>query len=542
MAAATRLRATSCAIGTASRSLFAALTASLAITSAGCVSPKPVAVAQPATSSTSPRPSGAASAPSAHTQALEQQLRQVEALVKSSNDTQAERIVDDVIADHDFNALPPLYQHLALRAGAYIASRHGQLERARDLIERACYTVGANPYDWLLRLQIAEMRRDDSDRIRSLTQLAQSWPQALNTLPEQTIQRTVIVARGDSDRQLTLLQALFAAKYVPYTGVEPSRWWRDLALLLLERGDQAGAIAASKRITDARVFVSLLVDDRFAAVRAELPSLVNFDAAKAMDAEIGRWRLAVERNPDRLYPMEQLTYKLLDTNQVDEALQRAEEIIARVKAEPSGNDVYKDQRDDYRWILNLRADALTLMSRSAEAIQQLEEASRLPESGLPNVSQTINLAGLYNELGRPKDARATLKRLDPNLPSPYGRMQLQLESLRAALQLSDTAEINRTLGYMQQHQGDAVASYEIALLESGRKEEAQTLLLARLQDPKQRQDALLAVQSYTQFKYSSRVMERRALWRSLITAPAVQEAVHKVGTIAQFDIDGPQSY
>ncbi len=542
MAPAMPLRATSCALWIAAHAPIASLAAIIAITAAGCVSPKPAEVAQPAAASTPTKPSGTAGAQSAHILALEQQLRQAESLIKSSNGGPAEGIINAVIADHDFNALPPEYQHLALRAAAYSAGRYGQFERAHDLIKRSCETVGADQYDWLLRLQIAAARRDSSDQIRSLSQLAQSWPQSLNGLPEESVQRTVFVARSEPDQQLTLLKALFSAKYVPYTGVEPSGLWRTLALLLLQHGDQAGAIAASEHITDPSALMSLVVDDRFAAVRAKLPSVINFDAAKAMDEEITRWRMAVERNPDRLLPMIQLMYKLLDTNQSDEALQRSDEIIARIKAEPVGNQIYKDQKQQFVWVLDLRAVALTGLSRPDEAVQQLEEASRLLESGRPNISQTINLAELYNNLGRPLDARATLKRLDPNSTSPYGRMQIELNNVLSALQLSDATEINRALGYMQEHQRDAVASYQIALLESGRKEDAQKLLLARLQDSQQRQGALLAVQSYTQYKQLSRLMERRALWRLLIASPAVQEAVHKVGTIAQFDIDGPDSY
>ncbi len=79
-------------------------------------------------------------------------------------------------------------------------------------------------------------------------------------------------------------------------------------------------------------------------------------------------------------------------------------------------------------------------------------------------------------------------------------------------------------------------------MESGRKADAQKLLLTRLQDSQQRQEALLAVQNYTQFKQLRRVMERRALWRSLIESPTVQEAARKAGTITQFDVDGPHRY
>jgi hypothetical protein len=542
MAAATALRATDGAIGRAVRPRSAALTAILAITIAGCVSPKPVEVAQPAASSTAAKPSGIADARSAHITALEQQLRQAESLFRSSNRGAAEGIFNGVIEDHDFNALPPEYQHLALRAAAFSASQEGQLDRAHDLIKRSCDTVGADQYDWLLRFQIAAARRDDSDRIRSLSQLAQSWPQSLNRVTYELVQRTVFVARSEPDQQLMLLQALFAAKYIPYTGVEPSGLWHTLALLQLQHGDQAGAIATSEHITDPTVLISLVVDDRFAAVRAKLPSMINFDAAKATDEEISRWRMAVERNPDRLYPMIQLTYQLLGTAQFDEALQRTDEIIARLKAEPAGTDVYKDQKQEYVWVLNLRADALTGLSRPDEAVQQLEEASRLSESGRPNINQTINLAELYNNLGRPMDARAALKRLDPNSASPYGRMQLELNDFLAALQVSDSGEIDRALAYMQQHQGDAISSYQIALVESGRKADAQKLLLTRLQDSQQRQEALLAVQNYTQFKQLRRVMERRALWRSLIESPTVQEAARKAGTITQFDVDGPHRY
>jgi tetratricopeptide (TPR) repeat protein len=541
MAAAEQQRP--CVAGSLSaiRLFITAFTALIAAAiAAGCLSSRQEVGARPVSPSAAKPASGADFNQSVRSGALVQRLNDAQAQLRNRNESGADAILSEVIADKDFVALTYPQQHFVLGRAALIAARQKQFDRAYQLTKRSCETPQDDQGDWLFRLRLDFARRDDADRIRTLTHLAQLWPQTVKNLPERTIQSTVFVARSDPELQLALLQALFSAKYVPYTGIEPSDQWRDLALLMLQRGDTAGAIAAAQRITDPKVLIALKVDNRFAPLRAELPSLVNFDAAKAMDEQIGRWRTAVERNPDKLLPMAALMQGLLDTDQADEVLQRTDEIIARVRAEPEGSPIYRDQNEQYHWILDERAGALQQLSRSEEAVRQLEEASRLTEDGGTNVSQTINLAELYNDLGRPADALSTLKRV-ANV-SPYGRMQIEHDTLRAALQMSDREAASRSLAYLQQHQSDAISSYQIALVECGRTQEAQQLLLARLQDPQQRQTALLAVQTYTLFKHPPAEMRQLALWRALVASPEVQAAARRVGTIEQFDIDGPENY
>jgi hypothetical protein len=60
-----------------------------------------------------------------------------------------------------------------------------------------------------------------------------------------------------------------------------------------------------------------------------------------------------------------------------------------------------------------------------------------------NVSQVINLGGLYCDLGHPKEAIGSLIRLGVKI-SPYGLMQEAIVRLRAAVELGDGELTERT--------------------------------------------------------------------------------------------------
>jgi hypothetical protein len=115
--------------------------------------------------------------------------------------------------------------------------------------------------------------------------------------------------------------------------------------------------------------------------------------------------------------------------------------------------------------------------------------------------------------------------------SPYGEMQVQRVLLRVALTNKDSNATRAALDHMRKHRSASPATFEDALLDANRLDEAASLLISRLKDPLLRRDALLDVQDYQKFVPlpANRVLQER--WRTLRARADVQAAVAEVGHI-----------
>lgn len=388
----------------------------------------------------------------------------------------------------------------------------------------------------LQKFRLAASRGNVAGAIDSLTKLASHWPGSLQEIPYQWIGTTVALARKTPDKGYNLLQALFSARYHFYNVLEPSGFWYDLALLEVQRGDSAAATKVVEQITSPSSIMAILVDHRFASVLATLPHPLT--VGRAFNADISDLRTAIAHEPHLLDPVVQLAVEELSVGRFEQVLGDMNTVIAKINANATGATLYTDQPQYLAWILQERSNALYGLSRYDEAVADLETASTIPEApSARNISQTINLAEVYDDLGRPSKARATLDRLTPIGVSPYGLMAAQMARLEAALQLNDQGQINRSLKYLQDHRSDAIGVYERVLLDMGETEEAEQLLISRLENPEQREGALLAVQDYPEPPEPKWVVELNDRWRSVVKAPAVQAAVARVGSIQHFDID-----
>jgi len=193
------------------------------------------------------------------------------------------------------------------------------------------------------------------------------------------------------------------------------------------------------------------------------------------------------------------------------------------------------------WLLDARARALCGLSRWDEGAAQLMSARFLPESGNANVSQTINLAGLYNDMAKPKEAKQTLVDLTAEGASAYGFMQVAIERLSSADQLGDTAEVEKQLGFLREHRDDSLASLQRGLISANRQDEAAQLLISRLQDPDQRGDALMEVQKYKLPPLPKRAEQWRKRWNAVVARPDVVAAINKVGVVSEWPLS-PRGY
>jgi len=464
---------------------------------------------------------------------VQKQLAAAAQLVQAESWEKADAAFTALLASGRLTELDGVKQHAAVFLAALTAMSLGDMARGQELLKRSSAMASADLVDWRMRLQAAQGLQDWQDAAHSLTTIAQKWPAAVSELESRQLFLTVSKVPHPGNDRYELLKALFEAKFTR-PAVDPSRWWRDLALMQIEKGDLSGAGESLSALTDPYAMIGVLSDSRFRQVRDSLAQ--RLDVGEALRRQIESDYAGVKDNPSRLEAVNKLAGDLLAAVRDEEALKVAESAIARAGT-PEGRKSYKDYDEQYVWTLDTRAHALFTLGRWDDAVAQLRTASGMKEDGALNVSQVINLAELYDRLQRPDDARGALKDLKPGSMSPFGEMQRADAALSAALQLGDDAESTRLLDYMREHQEDAVGSYEDALIMANRLDDAAKLLIARLQDPEKRIDALMAVQHYDVSGPAGSLPRSRELmgrWTEVTGRDDVRAAIAKVGTVSRY--------
>ena len=462
--------------------------------------------------------------------AAEQELQKAGRLLEGHQPDKADEVLKALLVSDGFPGLPAKRQHIAVSLAGIVALQKEDSLRALELLRRSTGYDAADSDDWSMRLAAAYGAHDHADATVTLTTLAERWPESLNEVEWRIIGSTVHNTVRTGPSRYELLSALFNANYKP-DDFDLSGWWRDLALLQLEQRDQAAAKKTLEKVTDPTALISVRADNRFAPVRDG----IALDVPAAVERQVRQAREAVKARPTKLRPVVRLMEALRRSLHFTEALQVADDAIGAMNG-PKGPKVYDDYRDRRIWLLNGRSETLADVGKWDEAVAQMVAASKLPEGGDVNVSQTINLAGLYNDLGKPTEARATVANVSPENVSPYGLMQATIERLASADQLGDSAEVEKQLTLLREHKEDSLPTFQRALISANRQDEAARLLISRLQDPDQRIDALLEVQNYAEPALAPRAVEWRRRWDAVRGRPDVREAINKVGNVSEYPV------
>lgn len=469
----------------------------------------------------------------------EKQLQEAGRLIQGTQLEKADEVLKSLLASDGFRGLSAPRRHIAVYLAGVVALEKDDAPRTLELLRRAARFDEADFDDWNMRLLAAERARDHAEATLTLTTLAEHWPENLGEVDARVIRRVVHDTPHTGASRYQLLSALSKANYKSeegYEGYVLSHWWRDLALLQLEHADQAAAQKTLEKLTDPAALISVRADNRFAPIRDGL----SLDIPAAIATQVQQAREAVKAHPTKLHPVVVLMWVLRQSLDFAEAVQLGDAAVSAMSG-PKGPKVYDDYKESRVWVLDARGEALYRLGKWDEAVAQLTAARQLPEMGDVNVSQTINLAGLYNDLGKPREALTTLAELASDNVSPYGLMQAATERVASADQLGDAAEVEKQLALLKEHQQDSVSTYQRALISANHLDEAAQLLISRLQDPDQRIDALLDVQDYKEAVLGPRAVEWQKRWAAVRHRRDVVEAIGKVGTVSAYPML-PQSY
>jgi tetratricopeptide (TPR) repeat protein len=474
------------------------------------------------------------STPMQQAESTRETIRSGHDALRSNDQLAAFAAFDSAIRSNGFELISEDMRYRTLLIAGQIAHENKRYEEAHALLVSASKSSQADSPAWHYRLAAAYAMEDYADSALCVASIAGEWPDTLGQINEQAI--VMIEGKLADDpsqtaRQQEFLQSLFDAGWSSADG-GPDFFWRDLARLLLANGEAEKAAIVAARIHSARVALSMRIDKRFDGITQR--NLAAYDVDRLAAKEIATARAKAASMADELHPLTFLQGLLLDTLQYDQALALADAVIAKVK-DKDGAAVYKDFDDEYIWILDQRARALARLGRWDDAVEQWSRAARRPENGIMNVSQILNLGLFYADLERPGEALNMVSDLGPM--SPYGRMQLEMVGLKAALQQGDESALAMRLHYMREHRADAIATWQDALLFSGDLDAAADLLVERLESAQWRSDALADAQEYADATTTPLETKRLQRWRTVLATPKVSLALWKFGRIEHFRLD-----
>lgn len=417
-------------------------------------------------------------------------------------------------------------EHLLALAYLDLDDHPAALIRARYASE----TEWGDATDWESRVRAAAWTNDYDDASQSLIVLAKRWPDRLNELADLTIGRVTehTLKAVSGDRAYALFMALDDAKWKPNNRfLILDELYLEMTRYALEYGEVQKAQYFALHVDAADLLVVMRADKRFDLVVAAAPD--HFDIAKALERNLAEARANAAAEPDKLQGVVQVAALLNTMGREAEALSVIDVAVARTRSGAS----YSDQKDNLNWAYDTRADALTGLGHGEQAARAMAEGALIKEGSEPNVSQAINLADVYNGLGRPRDALASVGRIELNYPSPYGRMSLQAARACSYAQLNQPGEVAPLISYLKAHKQDGSGPLLSALLCVNDLDSAATLVITEIDDPATRGKTLAKFQDYLP-RPKPFAPDYASRWRALRVRADVQAAIARAGRVEAY--------
>jgi hypothetical protein len=462
-------------------------------------------------------------------QALQTSLR------RGAPDTTADSLATlrTIVDSPAFPSLTAAEQHVAISAAAQVALRAHDDLLALDLSRRATALPEQDIDDWRTRLHAANRLRRADDEVAATLAIGHQWGRALFTESDYIILQTAQDARNQhvGEPRLALLQWLYEQRWHLRDGDDPSQLWRDLSLHLLEAHSTEQARDVASHVTGPYQIVAMQADERFAKLVRF--SYLSGDVRKAADERIRRLTEQVREHPRSLEHVVWLAGALLVRLRDAEVLAATDDPFRAIESEQGASSRFIDTEDQAGWIYDVRARALRDLGRNDEALELLRRAAAWPVKH-DTVSHAINLASLLAELAHPQEALQALP--DPGGASDYGRLMLAEVHLKVAAQLNDASAVDSAFQEAKQY---LAASPEVLLhllIIAGKNDEAARFLRDQLQDPEQRVDALIDIQSYVDTQVPPMVRDWRARLKAVCERPEVRSAIARVGAVRSYPL------
>lgn len=444
-----------------------------------------------------------------------------------------------IMSSNGVKQLPPEMRRAAWFLLGSAAAQLRKNDEAYEAFKISSGLDGATSYDWLMRFYFAGATEHYDDAVDVLRTLVRDFPEIASTLDHGAVTglyRSAAELPNRDALRFGIAEALVAADWKPEDPFDrPEYIWREHATALAEKGDVKAALAVATRVTDPVGIIKMRADRRLEAVIKASPR--SFDVSAAALAQVERSRAAVVEHPRQIKAINRLANDLLVLNKNAETLALVDETLA--KARPAGRPGVKPEFDDVNdeliWLLDLRSRALFRLGRHEEGLAALREGARRPEGGSVNTSQSLNLGGAYNELGRPKDALEAIASVESM--SEYGLAVKFNVTACAQAQLGDAKALAEAIAELRKLEAFNPGALQSALLCAGDLDAVAAALIAQLADPYLRPDALYSVQNLPILPNAGPFAEQ--LFRrqqQVVARPDVQAQIRKVGRIETYMI------
>jgi tetratricopeptide (TPR) repeat protein len=345
------------------------------------------------------------------------------------------------------------------------------------------------------------------------------------------------LAREDriSDR-LEVLEDLHAAHYTSPIATESAAGFTyELVLALSDVGRQDEAIALLDEVRGVKKILTLMVDNRYSALRKSLAQKGRISLLEEARAELERYRKIAHDNPKSLEAVLRLAQSLRALDQPEAALKSIKAALIRQKQNP---DPFTDSKKYLPWLINEQAYAFYQSGKIGEGHKALEAAANLSEEGSSNVSQTINRAEKLIAYGSPQKALALMREIPLDNASAYGKMWVYANRVCAQAFLEGTPISVLDMLFLRTNKKENLAALQNALICADKEDEAAALYIERLEDVKTRSAALLALQKYNPQNglsaYYTTIFQRQANIRA---RKDVQAQIKKVGRIQRVHLN-----
>lgn len=439
----------------------------------------------------------------------------------------------------DWRELPARVRWPILTREGEALGRIGEYQRARlRLMDALQLTRGADrggPLFWLFVIEASV--GDWSNAAQRLIEIQQVLPAQLDDFSYHTLNRVIIGLQETGEDHL--YEAILTLMVTEYQPEETTTHLDGMVLryveILVGHGELSAALGQAERV----LYGELRLQLRSSALYAPLWSDPHFDRltdpVAGEQAALARAQAEAASDRRRMGPIYDQVNALMALGRLDEARALAETALARF----SNGRRFDDGEAWAAWLMDSAARILYAQNRVQEADAWMVRAADLPENGGPNVSQVMNYATMLSYQGRQEDALMLLRQLEEGeLPHPD---LMWIWSLQACAQhrLGRPDARDRRLGQLRKDWSANAPAYQRALVCLGDVEAAAALLVARLDDPQLRAEALAAVQDRP-LLISAEAMplaaELEAGFRALRQRPEVLAAIAEHGRIERVEL------
>jgi tetratricopeptide (TPR) repeat protein len=394
----------------------------------------------------------------------------------------------------------------------------------------AAHDLGASWAD-KARLELALSIEDYGLAVEAFFDLSRSAPKEFGTLESYNAWgalRSAERIEGGETTMLRMHEALRAANYTPREGYHDDFFRLDHARLLLLRGRVAEARTRLEGVVDPWAIMALRINRVYDPLRADAAFERRLDVAAGAEAATVRARRVVADHPRQIGPVLQLAALLRYMGRSTEALDALNEIVPLAQA-PDAASRFEDLDTQLNWLLFAKADLLYDLGRNAEAATIYSEAMSANGVGSGNITMTF--AGMLNAEGRGADALQVLEMLPPL--TVYADVWRQSERACAAHIAGNAAVRDEALAAMRAIETQNMPLATHALLCVGDVDGAAALMVRRLNNPVEREAALIALQPFRRLETRRMPMEVAELARvaALRDRPDVRAALETVGRI-----------